>query len=511
MTKVNALHSDAFITGCRDRRIAAAKKAGKTVNMDTWTETDGLGLYIEVTWAKPEGQGRFMWRHQYKRPTTGKSNRLTYGEFPAITREAARAVAKANRELIEQGIDPAAARDAKREQASRAVALAAENAERIAEKKSVVGSFRWWAEQVEASMVNTWDAKTLADFHRQTQTGRVLVAFGNLDIKDVVANDGALVKQLFDHVFLKEDKQQAALKVKRFVMNVIEEAFAQNAIATIPVLRQRKNAYTVRATEHHPGVTDANDLGRLLRDITMWGHGVTRDALTIALATAQRRENIITMSWEHLEIDNVDATGRGLWTIPRALMKGRRVKKESAAAAKLAQEIPLSTQIVAILRAIREQQRITGKVSPYVFPNRNARGGFMSSTGMSEALSTMDWDGKHTQHGGRTTFRSMVKHLPTCNALPGISIGTLSEGILDHKWGADSVAESSNMPGVYDRLTPQVRAARATVMQAWSDYLEQVGREYLERRAIEQGEDLAQVYEVAPPALSAPVLMLEAA
>jgi len=64
---------------------------------------------------------------------------------------------------------------------------------------------------------------------------------------------------------------------------------------------------------------------------------------------------------------------------------------------------------------------------------------------------------------------------------------------------------------VYDRLTDPVRVARALVMQTWSDYLQRVGHEWLERRALAQGDDITQVYEVAQPALSAPPLLLEAA
>src|SRR3982751_6917080 len=206
MTKANALKNgitaETWIRNCRDRRVKGKKPVKNAKGQETWTETDGAGLYLEVTLTKPEGQDRYVWRHQYKRPASspkvGQGNRLTYGEWPAISVEKARELATANRTLLEQNIDPAEARDAKKAQAAQAVAIANENAERVAEGKAVVSSFRWWAEQVETAMTNTWDPATLADFHRQTQTGRVLKAFGNMDIRDVVANDGALVKSLFD-------------------------------------------------------------------------------------------------------------------------------------------------------------------------------------------------------------------------------------------------------------------------------------------------------------------------
>lgn len=63
-----------------DLALKRAKPAEKTQRL-----FDGGGLYLEIT---PAG-GRY-WRMKYRRPVTGKENRLALGVYPTVTLARAR-------------------------------------------------------------------------------------------------------------------------------------------------------------------------------------------------------------------------------------------------------------------------------------------------------------------------------------------------------------------------------------------------------------------------------------
>ncbi len=78
---------------------------------------DEKGLYLEIT---PKGAKR--WRFKYRRPGTGKENRLSMGVYPEVTLKEARRRRDEARKLLDVGIDPGQARRA--EQVERRLAAA---------------------------------------------------------------------------------------------------------------------------------------------------------------------------------------------------------------------------------------------------------------------------------------------------------------------------------------------------------------------------------------------------
>ena len=93
------------------------------------------------------------------------------------------------------------------------------------------------------------------------------------------------------------------------------------------------------------------------------------------------------------------------WTIPAARMKGRRGKRREHV-------LPLPPQTADVFRAARELARASGVKSPFVFPGRGMRGNLARNTPnflLAYALAGSDFAGRHTVHGWRSTFYTVLK------------------------------------------------------------------------------------------------------
>ncbi len=105
-------------TPLTDTKVRAAKARDKT-----YTMADGGGMYLEVA-----PTGLKVWRLAYRR-NNGKSNRLTFGTYPEVSLQDARAQRAAARKLISEEIDPGVA---KREAKSKSGVSDAETFEVVA-------------------------------------------------------------------------------------------------------------------------------------------------------------------------------------------------------------------------------------------------------------------------------------------------------------------------------------------------------------------------------------------
>ena len=68
-------------------------------------EYDTEGLYVEIT---PKGVKK--WQMKYKRPITGKENRLSFGIYPEVSLKEAREKRDNARKLLKDGTDPSEAK-----------------------------------------------------------------------------------------------------------------------------------------------------------------------------------------------------------------------------------------------------------------------------------------------------------------------------------------------------------------------------------------------------------------
>jgi integrase len=200
--------------------------------------------------------------------------------------------------------------------------------------------------------------------------------------------------------------------------------------------RDLRGALTPWKPEHYPTLTDAREVGRLLRDIEAYEGGfITKCAMTLSPMLFVRPGELRRAEWSEINLDAAE------WRIPAAKMKGR-----------VAHIVPLATQAVSILR---ELQPLTGH-SSWVFPGVRTNGEPMSENTVNAALRRLGYDRTMiTAHG----FRGMASTLLHECGWPSDVI----ERQLSH-------AERNAVKAAYNDA--EHLPARRKMMQAWADHLD---------------------------------------
>jgi integrase len=166
---------------------------------------------------------------------------------------------------------------------------------------------------------------------------------------------------------------------------------------------------------------------------------VTRYGLQLAPLLFVRPGELRKAEWIEIDLE------AGEWRIPteRMKMKAKHI-------------VPLSTQAVAILRAL---QPLTGK-GRYVFPRARNSERCMSENTVNGGLRRLDWSGSEmTGHG----FRSMASTL-----------------LNEQGWNRDAIerqlahSERNSIRAAYNYA--EHLPERRRMMQAWSDYLDALKR-----------------------------------
>jgi integrase len=297
-----------------DRFIRALRP--KAERYEVW-EGGRPGFGIRVS---SQGRKTFIYLYRFQ----GKPRRLSLGAYPAMSLVDAH-VAHANaKKALDQGIDPGAVDQAVKEEERRAptvAALANEYLERHAKPNK-----RSWQE----------DARILRK--------DVLPAWGNRKAKDVTRRD---IISLLDAI--------------------VDRGAPIGANRTLAVVRRMFNFALER------GVLDAtpcaavkapskeNQRDRVLNDkeLRAFWHGLDRAAMSegirlalrLQLLTAQRKGEVIALSWNQISSE--------VWTIPAGIAKNKH-----------AHRIPLSVQALALLDYIKAH----AGASRWAFPSPSGKG-----------------------------------------------------------------------------------------------------------------------------------------
>lgn len=379
--------------------------------------TDGDGLYILL---RPDGGKwwRFDYTHQGKRKT------LSLGTYPDTGLKDARGKANEARAQLASGIDPSDIR----KQAKQAVQADTENAERKAAGLPILNSFEHAARDWLASI-----AHKTRDITHQKKTSRfelhVFPAIGNKLLADIKSPDiYALLKPL-----ITLQKLETAHRIHAEIKAVYDYAIAHGRADYDPAQAVAKQI-PAQKVKHRAAVTEPKDISQLLRDIYNYGGTfVVQCAFKFSPLVFQRPGEIRQMEWKDIDLAAKE------W---RYFVTKTEVQHI----------VPLSTQALAILEAIRP---LTGD-GRYVFPSSRGGGRPMSDNTIRTALRTLGYTSDEmTPHG----FRSMASTL-----------------LNEQGWSPDAIERQlCHMP------KDQVRAAynraqyldeRRKMMQAWADYLE---------------------------------------
>ena len=372
---------------------------------------DELGLFLLVS---PSGARH--WRMKFRH--SGSEKKLSFGAYPQVSLRDARKMRDDARDLLAEGKDPV--REKQRDKL-RAAALAENTFTSIANE---------YCRKRRRDGDKAWAASTA--MRCEYLLSLLDNSIGKMPIHGIEPIDALAAIRRIE----KRGKLESARRTLQLAGAVFRYAVATARLKSDPT-RDLRGALTTPTVTHYGAVTDASQVGELLRSIDAYeGQGMTKWALQLAPHVFVRPGELRHARWDEIDLDN------RLWTIPAEKMKMRKPH-----------HVPLSLQSIAIFHEIRS---ITG-ASGYVFPSMRSRTRPMSENTLNAALRRLGYaSNEMTAHG----FRAMASTI-------------LNES---GKWSPDAI-ERALAHGDSDK----VRAAyhrgahwkeRVAMAQWWSDLLD---------------------------------------
>jgi len=362
---------------------------------------DERALYLLVM---PTG-GK-LWRLDYRFGDRRKT--ISLGSYPDVSLARAREKRDEARRLLADGIDPLA--------------------QRKADKVATAETFRTVTEEFLAQRQPIW-----APNHYDKVKARLEWLYpyiGDRPVSAVQASE--LLGPL--RAIEAAGKGETAARTRLVAGQVFRYAIAAGKAQHDPTIALRGALAPVKPG-HHAAVTEPKAFGALLRAIDGYaGEPVSCAALKLLPLVFVRPGELRLAEWAELDLDGAT------WTIP-----GRRMKTGTD------HIVPLSTQAVAILRALHP---LTGN-RQLVFPSLRSRGRPISENTLNAALRRLGYaKDAMTAHGFRASARTMLDEV----------LGVRVE-LIEHQL-AHAVRDP--LGRAYNRTAHL--AERRTMMQKWADY-----------------------------------------
>lgn len=367
---------------------------------------DERGLFLLVN---PNGSKLWRFKYHYCR----KEKQLSFGPYPDVSLSQAReARNEANREKL-SGIDPSAARKARK-----------------ASTKSDTTTFEMVAREWLEDMSLTWAESHYTKVMRRLER-EIFPSFGHRPISEIGPRDllGPLKK------IVSRGNRETARRVKQICGQVFRYAVATGR-AERDITPDLKGALPPPVQRHHPSITDPDEIGGLLRSIDGYsGSPITKLALQLAPLVFVRPGELRRAEWAEISFERTE------WRI-----KAERTKMRTE------HIVPLSTQA---LRILRELHALSGN-SRYLFPSIRTFDRSMSENTLNAALRRLGYSSNEmTAHG----FRSMASTL-----------------LNESEWNRDAIErqlahmERDSIRAAYNYA--EHLNIRREMMQAWADYLD---------------------------------------
>ena len=389
-----------------------------------YLEPDGGSFYLLV---KPRPSGAKLWRFRFR--FNGKQGQLSIGAYPAVSLAGARAARDAAKLLLAQGIDPAAAKQARKAPAFLPAAPRMPTLQEMA--LAYVGKRRREGAASSTMHKYDWSMQAIGDDLLDRPLDQVTKA-------DMLAR-----LRLFEATGHLEKVKRARTLVAR----VYDFAGAEgHEVARVPVDRISKSLAAPRAT-HHAALIDLDDVGELLRAMdTHKGDPSTMTLLRLSPLLVLRSSEIRALRWGFASWDD------GLIRIPGALMKVTKGGPRDHI-------VPLSPQARAELEAAKPwslTRRGAGGGDQLVMPSLRSEGRMVSENTFNAACRRMGYEvGTVTHHGLRTTFSTLMN---------------------EAGWNRDWVEtqlhhlDPNQVRGAYNAAV--YLEGRRTMMAAWADVLD---------------------------------------
>ena len=372
---------------------------------------DGSGLYLLVY---PDGKK--YWRLKYR--IHGKEKLISLGTYPDVSLGQAREKAKAERQKLENNIDPSFDRQINKQKAKEAAA-----------NSFVAIAREWYTKQT-----HTWVDSHAKDVSRRLE-GNIFPYIGMYPISTIEAPQLLNMIRIIEH--------RGSYDLAHRVLGVCGQVF-RYGVATGRCSRDPTSDLRGALTPHkkkNQAAVKPEELPELLRAIATYeciGTRQTQLALQLMSLTFLRTKELIGAQREEFDFKN------GLWIVPAQRMK----KKEYGD-----HVVPLTRQALNILT---ELKAIAGD-SRYLLPGRNPNKPISNNT-LLFALYRLGYKGKMTGHGFRTVASTAMNE-------SGLFNPDAIERQLHH-------GEKNEVRGAYNRA--EYLSERKKMMAWWSDHLEAI-------------------------------------
>jgi len=382
-----------------DSAIRSAKPAEKAYKL-----FDGRGLFLLVT---PSGSRLWRFKYTYE----GREKLIGLGTYPDVSLKLARSSRDKARQCIAEGIDPSAARQAKK--AARRNDFATVADEWLSQQKTLEPAT---VKRIR-DRLNKWIVPTLGAWPISTMRPADLLPL----LRKAECAD------------LRETAHRTRSDVSRIMRHAVATGHAERDI-TVDL---RGALAPVKAT-HFAAITDPFRVGELLRAIDGYrGQPVIEHALRLAPLVFVRPGELRTAEWVEIDLDAAE------WRIPAAKTKMRRLHI-----------VPLSKQAAAIIESLKVHT--TG--GRFLFPTMRDADRPMSENTLNACLRRMGYGQEEmTSHGFRTIASTLLNEM-------GIA-PELIERQLAH-------AEQNATRDAYNRA--ERLTERRELMQRWADHLDKL-------------------------------------
>ncbi|GAB3678976.1 site-specific integrase [Salinisphaera aquimarina] len=337
------------------------------------------------------------------------------GPFPDVTLAQARQKARETRELISNGVDPIAERDAARQ------ALIASQRKRLTfaqagkrKHSAIAGEFRNVKHAKQwLSTLERYAVPVLGDMDVATiELPHVLAVLE--PIWRTKTETASRVRQRMEAVF-----SWAIVSGHRTAANPAE--WKGNLSEVLPAPAK------ITKVRHHPALP-WQEMPAFMVELRKRG-GTAAPALAFAILTAARSGEVRWATWDEFDIE------AALWTVPAERTKPRKQHR-----------VPLSADALAIIAALPRFEGVD-----YVFAS--ARGGAMSDMALSKVTERMGVDA--VPHGFRSSFKDWARNRTR-------AADEVSELALAHV-----NSDATRAAYARDELLPQ----RRRMMNQWAKFL----------------------------------------
>jgi integrase len=319
---------------------------------------DSEGLYLQIS---PSG-GK-LWRWKFRKDN--KEQVASLGKYPAVSLSQARKLRDDARAVLEAGKHPTAVKKAKKQRNS---TDGANTFERVT---------RHWMETKQKGLNEKYVRQNLERLEQH-----VFPAIGALPITEITIPD---VVRVIDKI-ADRGTVETAKRMKQLIGQVFRFASTRGLCDHNPAADLR-GILPTQEKNHHASLP-LDELPEFLRALDARKLDFSKYAMQLIMLTSLRTGELIGGRWGEVNWELEE------WTIPKERMK---VKTKN-------HTVPLSKQALAILR---ELHKLTGD-KEHIFHSPASKSKHISNGIILMALRRMGYAGRHSGHGTRSIFSSIL-------------------------------------------------------------------------------------------------------